>query len=73
MPMSMSQADQARLEALCLLFGIGFVLFNAADPKDPQFQIRTRALRHAPDTFYVNEFASRLHEALPDRFISLFQ
>jgi len=73
MPSSMSQADQARLESLCLLFGIGFVLFNAADPAQPHFQIRARALRFTPDAFYVNEFARRLNEAFPDRFISLFQ
>lgn len=73
MPSSMSQSDQARLESLCLLFGIGFVLFDAGDPARPGFRIRARALRFTPDAFYVNEFARRLHEAFPDRFVSLFQ
>lgn len=72
MPSTLSQADQSRLDALCLLFGIGFVLFDPADVTQPHFQIRVRAMRFNPDTFYVNEFARRLHETYPDRFNALF-
>jgi hypothetical protein len=72
MPSTLSQADQSRLDALCLLFGIGFVLFDTADITQPRFQIRVRAMRFNPDTFYVNEFARRLHETYPDRFNALF-
>jgi len=73
MPSTMSQVDQSRLDALCLLFGVGFVLFDPSDPVQPRFQIRVRASRFAPDAFYVNEFARRLHEGYPDRFVALFQ
>lgn len=73
MPSSMTEADQSRLEALCLLFGLGFVLFDSTAPSNPHFRIRVRALRFTPDAFYVNEFARRLHENYPDRFIALFQ
>ena len=73
MPSTMSQADQSRLDSLCLLFGLGFVLFDPTNTTDPSFQIRVRASRFTPDAFYVNEFARRLHEAYPDRFIALFQ
>lgn len=72
MPSTMSQADQSRLDALCLLFGIGFVLFDASDVSQPRFQIRVRAMRFNPDTFYVNEFARRLHDTYPDHFNALF-
>ena len=60
MPSTMSEEDESRLESLCLLFGVGLVLF---DPyaADPVFHIRVRAQRFSPDMFYVNEFASRLH------------
>jgi hypothetical protein len=59
MPTTLTQEDQSRLEALCMLFGIGLVLFDL-DPENPNFQIRVRAQRFSPDMFYVNEFAERL-------------
>ena len=46
----------ARLDALCQVFGIGLVLFNPKDPKDPKFVIRTRALYKQPDLFYANRY-----------------
>ena len=46
----------ARLDALCQVFGIGLVLFDARDPKDPKFVIRTRALYKQPDLFYANHY-----------------
>lgn len=73
MPTTLAAADQSRLESLCLLHGIGLVLFEAADAADPRFQIRVRAIRVNPDAFYANEFARRLHEAQPERFRALFQ
>jgi hypothetical protein len=73
MPSSMTPADQSRLEALCILFGLGFVVFDASNPNDPRFLIRVRAQRFVPDAFYANEFARRLHSAYPDRFHQLFQ
>jgi hypothetical protein len=73
MPSTLSQADQSRLESLCILFGIGFVLFDPADASDPGFNIRVRAQRFIPDAFYVNEFARRLNEAFPERFAKLFE
>ncbi len=39
MPTSMTLEDQSRLEALCMLFGVGFVLFETI-PDKPRFQIR---------------------------------
>lgn len=66
-----SPEDYGRLEALCLLFGIGLVLFNP-DVRDPDFSIRVRAQRFSPDMFYVNEFADRLYQIDPATFNQLF-
>jgi hypothetical protein len=72
MPASMSLEDLSRLEALCMLFGVGLVLFENSI-KAPNFQIRVRAQRFNPDMFYVNEFAERLKEFDPDKFERLFR
>ena len=72
MPTSMTLEDQSRLEALCMLFGVGLVLFDAV-PDKPAFQIRVRAQKFTPDMFYVNEFAERLKELDPVKFEQLFR
>jgi len=72
MPISMTLEDQSRLEALCMLFGVGFVLFES-NSENPRFQIRVRAQKYTPDMFYVNEFAERLKEFDPDKFEQLFR
>jgi hypothetical protein len=72
MPTSMTLEDQSRLEALCMLFGVGLVLFKLV-PDKPEFQIRVRAQRFAPDMFYVNDFAERLKEFDPEKFEHLFR
>jgi len=73
MPRSMGAEDQSRLEALCMLFGIGLVLFDENEPRNPDFAIRVRAQRFTPDMFYVNEFAERLKESDPENFERLFR
>ncbi len=67
MPSTISEEDESRLEALCMLFGVGFVLFDPSD-KDVKFSIRVRAQRFSPDHYYVNEFATRLHVLDPAKF-----
>ena len=59
MPSTLTEEDQSRLESLCMLFGVGLVLFDV-DKSNPRFSIRVRAQRFSPDMFYVNEFAERL-------------
>ena len=71
MPETIPTADYDRLESLCLLFGIGLVLFTL-NPDNPNYSIRVRAQRFAPDMFYVNEFARRLDEINSDAFKRLF-
>lgn len=71
MPTTVSEKDYGPLEALCMLFGIGLVLFQV-DPENPDFQIRVRAQRFSPDMFYVNEFAERIFQIDSSKFNQLF-
>ncbi|MDZ4659726.1 MAG: hypothetical protein SH868_19300 [Bythopirellula sp.] len=48
--------EVARLDALCQVFGIGFVLFDSENPKDPDFTIRSRPRYQQPDLFYANRY-----------------
>lgn len=53
-PASSQQADIDRLDSLCMIFGIGLIVFDSQNPNTPNFKIMTRAARHEPDMFYVN-------------------
>lgn len=63
-PKNSSQDDISKLDALCLIFGIGLVLFDNNNPNDPQFEIRVRPLRHEPDMFYVNKYMRLIEKEL---------
>jgi len=65
-PKSSSQDDISKLDALCLIFGIGLVLFNNSNVNDPQFEIRVRPLKHEPDMFYVNKYMKLIEKELFD-------
>ncbi len=71
MPTTLADVDKARLESLCMLFGVGLVLFDL-DKDAPNFSIRMRAQRFSPDMFYVNEFADRLKQHDATIFRKLF-
>ncbi len=61
-PMNAEQ-DIRRIESLCLRFGLGLITFDAQNPNDPKFTIRTRAVKSEPDYFYVNKYIRLLeHE-----------
>ena len=64
-PRNADKEDIDRLDSLCLIFGIGLVLFDPAAPENADFQIRVRAARHEPDMDYVNDsiklIAKELH------------
>ena len=64
MPTKLTEEDRDRLESLCMLFGIGLVLFDL-DKAQPNFTIRVRAQRFSPDMFYVNEFADGSNSTMP--------
>ncbi|MEM0134326.1 MAG: hypothetical protein QXU18_03750 [Thermoplasmatales archaeon] len=49
-----------RLENLCILFGIGLLLFDTRDPSKVEFKIRNRAQRHEPNIYYFNNIGSHI-------------
>ena len=63
-PVNSSEEDLARLDALCLIFGIGLILFDSTKTSDPGFQIRARAFRDDPDMFYVNKNLKEIEDEL---------
>jgi hypothetical protein len=63
-PESAREEDISRLDSLCMIFGIGLILFDATNPKDPNFQIRTRAIKQDPDMFYVNKVLKDIADEL---------
>jgi hypothetical protein len=63
-PKSSSDEDLARLDSLCLLFGIGFVLYDKSDSDTPNFEIRTRPQKHDPDFFNANYYLKRIESKL---------
>ena len=63
-PKNSSQDDISKLDALCMIFGIGLVLFDNSSPNDPQFEIRVRPLKHEPDMFYVNKYMKLIEKDL---------
>lgn len=63
-PRNSPEADISRLDALCLIFGIGLVLFDSTNSSEPKFEIKVRPLKHDPDMFYVNEYMKLIEPEL---------
>lgn len=63
-PKDSSQDDISRIDALCMIFGIGLVLFESADANAPQFQMKVRPFRQEPDIFYVNKYLKLIEREL---------
>lgn len=63
-PSASQEEDIARLDVLCRTLGVGLILFDAANPATPSFEIRVRAARHEPDMFYVNKFMKLVEDEL---------
>ncbi len=70
-PNTIIPEDLDRIESLCMLFGIGLILFDV-NVSNPNFRIRVRAQKFIPDMFYTNELANRLFENDEDLFRKLF-
>lgn len=56
--------DITRLDTLCRQLGIGLILFDHTNKDNPEFEIRVRALRHDPDTFFVNKNLKLIEDKL---------
>jgi len=63
-PKNSTPDDISKLDALCLIFGIGFVLFDNENVNKPQFEIRVRPVKHEPDMFFVNKYMKLIEEEL---------
>jgi hypothetical protein len=63
-PNTATEDDIARLDALSRIFGIGLVVFDPSDPKNPGFAVRSRAAREEPDMFYVNQRLKLIEDEL---------
>jgi hypothetical protein len=63
-PKNSSQDDISKLDSLCLIFGMGLVLFDANNANYPQFEIRVRPLKHEPDMFYLNRYMKLIEKEL---------
>jgi hypothetical protein len=63
-PCQSSVEDVARLDALCRIFGIGLILFDATAPDNPDYQIRVRASKHEPDMFFLNRCLKTIEDKL---------
>ena len=58
------QDEIARLDSLCMVFGIGLILFNSQDSTKPDFEIRVRPIKQEPDMFYVNKYMKYIEKEL---------
>jgi len=63
-PKASPQDEIARLDSLCMVFGIGLILFNSQDSNDPDFEIRVRPIKQEPDMFYVNKYMKYIEKEL---------
>lgn len=71
MPVTIPLADRDRLQALCSLYGIGFVLWEK-DQGGTRFVVQERARSRQPDMFYANEFARGIQRVDVKAFNALF-
>lgn len=63
-PKNSPEEDIFRIDTLCLIFGMGLVLFNTGNIDQPEFEIRVRPLRHEPDMLYVNRYLKLIEREL---------
>ncbi len=63
-PNQAPQDEIARLDSLCQVFGIGLVLFDSSNPKDPDFNIRVRPRKQEPDLFYANKYMALIESEM---------
>lgn len=63
-PQSSAKEDIDRIESLCFILGIGLILFDNTNPKEPNFDIRTRSLKIEPDLFYANKYLKEIEDDL---------
>lgn len=63
-PKNSIEEDKSRIEALCLIFGIGLIFFDSTNTENSQFEIRVRPIKHEPDSFYTNKYLKLIENEL---------
>ena len=63
-PRNSPEEDISKLESLCLVIGIGLVIFDSTDKQSPNFEIKTRPIKREPDIFYVNKYMRLIEREL---------
>jgi len=63
-----AEGEISRIESLCLRYGLGLILFDRNDSENPNFEIRTRAIKNEPDYFYLNLYLKRLGNRVTELF-----
>ena len=63
-PLNTRKDDMRRLDSLCQVFGIGFVLFDAVQPDDPKFESVVRPKKQDPDIYYTNTYCKKFEQEL---------
>ncbi|MEO0283888.1 MAG: hypothetical protein ABIN17_02295 [candidate division WOR-3 bacterium] len=63
-PENSSPEDISKLDSLCMIFGIGLVLFDPNNPEKPKFEIRVRPVKHEPDIYYTNKYLALIKDEL---------
>lgn len=63
-----AEGEISRIESLCLRYGLGLILFDKNDCENPNFEIRTRAIKNEPDYFYLNLYLKRLGDRANELF-----
>ncbi len=63
-PKSSQEDDISRLESLCLVLGIGLVVFDSTNKQNPDFEIKARPIKREPDIFYVNKYMRMIEQEL---------
>lgn len=63
-----AEGEISRIESLCLRYGLGLILFDRSNHKNPNFEIRTRAIKNEPDYFYLNLYLKRLGGRISELF-----
>jgi len=57
-------SDISRIDSLCIIFGMGLVLFDKDNPNNPDFEIRVRPTKTEPDIFYANKYLKKIEDKL---------
>ena len=67
-PRDSRMVDIKRIEALCLKFGIGLIIFDRTNKERPEFEILTRAIKSEPDYFYLNKYLRLIEDIIEELF-----